>query len=127
MTEINPDAPILVTGATGYLAGVIIQQLLDKGHTVHAAVRDPSKTDKLQYLNAIADASDGSIRYFKADLTTSGAYSEGMAGCELVIHTASPFTLAVDDPQKTWLTRRWTAPPTCSPAPMKPTASNASC
>jgi dihydroflavonol-4-reductase len=100
MTEINSDAPILVTGATGYLAGVIIQQLLDKGHTVHAAVRDPAKTDKLQYLDAIAEASPGSIHYFKADLTTPGSYAEGMAGCELVIHTASPFTLAVADPQK---------------------------
>ena len=100
MTEIHSDAPILVTGATGYLAGVIIQQLLAKGHTVHAAVRDPDKTEKLQYLNAIAAETSGNIRYFKADLTTPGAYAEAMAGCELVIHTASPFTLAVDDPQR---------------------------
>lgn len=100
MTEIHSDAPILVTGATGYLAGVIIQQLLAKGHTVHAAVRDPDKTEKLRYLNAIAAETSGSICYFKADLTTPGSYAEAMAGCELVVHTASPFTLAVDDPQR---------------------------
>jgi uncharacterized protein YbjT (DUF2867 family) len=34
--------PVLVTGASGYIAGWIIKYLLEEGYTVHATVRDPS-------------------------------------------------------------------------------------
>ncbi|WP_288395636.1 NmrA family NAD(P)-binding protein, partial [uncultured Acinetobacter sp.] len=44
------NTPILVTGATGYVAGWIIERLLGQGFTVHATVRDPSQTQKLQHL-----------------------------------------------------------------------------
>ncbi len=100
MTHIDPTSPILVTGATGYVAGRLVKLLLEKGHTVHAAVRDPGKTEKLKYLNALAESLPGQIHYFKSDLLTEGSYAEAMAGCELVFHTASPFAMGVKDPQK---------------------------
>ena len=40
--SLDPNAPVLVTGATGYVAGWVVKELLDRGHTVHAAVRDPA-------------------------------------------------------------------------------------
>ena len=46
----DKSKPILVTGATGYVAGWIIERLLNQGHIVHATVRDPSKQDKIQHL-----------------------------------------------------------------------------
>ena len=98
MTMIDPHAPVMVTGATGYVAGRLVEKLLQEGHTVHAAVRDPSNRDKLCYLDALAEALPGSIRYFKSDLLEQGSYAEAMEGCELVFHTASPFTLDVRDP-----------------------------
>ena len=102
MTDLNynTSAPVLVTGATGYVAGWLVKRLLDEGFTVHAAVRNPSNTGKLQYLNALAEKSPGNIRYFKADLLESGSYAEAMQNCEVVFHTASPFTISVDNPQK---------------------------
>jgi nucleoside-diphosphate-sugar epimerase len=100
MTEINPDKPVLVTGGTGYLAGVIIANLLEKGRDVHTTVRDPDNREKLKYLDAIAAETPGSIRYFKADLLDADAFAPAMAGCELVIHTASPFIAHVEDPQR---------------------------
>ena len=99
MTQIDPQAPIMVTGATGYLAGVIVKQLLEAGHTVHATVRNPDNTDGLKYLNAIAAGTPGQIKYFKADLMDAASFEAPMAGCELVIHTASPFFLNVKDAQ----------------------------
>lgn len=90
----------MVTGATGYVAGWLVKQLLEAGLTVHAAVRNPSKTEKIAHLERIAASSKGSIRYFKADLLDEGSYAEAMEGCELVYHTASPFTSNFDDPQK---------------------------
>ena len=89
----NKNTPILVTGATGYVAGWIIERLLNQGHTVHATVRDPSNTEKLKHLTEIAKNSEGHIHFFKADLLSAGAFDEAMQGCEIVIHTASPFVI----------------------------------
>ena len=97
---IPTDAPVLVTGATGYVAGRLVERLLEAGLTVHATVRDASKTDRLQYLNDLADKSEGTIRFFSADLLDEGSFAEPMAGCRVVFHTASPFVIDVKDPQK---------------------------
>ena len=100
MINIDTSKPVLVTGATGFVAGWIVKELLEAGCTVHAAVRDPSRTDKVKHLTDIADTSSGTIRFFKADLMQDGSYDEAMAGCGVVFHTASPFTIDVKDPQK---------------------------
>lgn len=100
MTQIDKTKPVLVTGATGYVASWLVKKLLEEGITVHAAVRDPNKKEKVAHLDAIAAKSKGSIKYFKSDLLDQGSYAEAMKGCELVYHTASPFTLEVKDPQK---------------------------
>lgn len=97
---INKEKPVLVTGATGYVAGWIVKDLLDQGITVHAAVRDPENQKKLKHLNEMAAKAKGEIKYFKSDLLAPGSYREAMEGCELVFHTASPFFTDVKDPQK---------------------------
>ncbi|MEM8668049.1 MAG: NAD-dependent epimerase/dehydratase family protein [Planctomycetota bacterium] len=98
--EIDTTAPVLVTGATGYVAGHIIKRLLEAGVTVHASVRDPDRAEKLKYLNELASNAPGEIRYFQSDLLQEGSYADAMNGCSIVFHTASPFTMDVTDPQK---------------------------
>lgn len=100
MTTVDTSASVLVTGATGYVAGWIVKELLEAGCTVHAPVRDPSNAGKLAHLTTIADASPGTIKFFKADLLEDGSYDEAMKGCAVVFHTASPFTVDVKDAQK---------------------------
>jgi nucleoside-diphosphate-sugar epimerase len=100
MTTIDKTKPVLVTGATGFVAGWIVKRLLDEGITVHAAVRNPDKKEKLAHLDKLAASSKGDIKYFKADLLQDGSYAEAMKGCELVYHTASPFTSDYKDAQK---------------------------
>jgi dihydroflavonol-4-reductase len=96
------NTPVLVTGATGFVAGWLIKRLLGAGAVVHATVRDPANTAKLAHLQAMADASPGTIKFFKADLLDVGSHTEAMAGCEIVFHTASPFLAPfnVKDPQR---------------------------
>src|SRR5665648_774547 len=91
MKNINKAKPVMVTGATGYVAGRIVKRLLEEGLTVHASVRNPDNIDSLKYLDAIAANSKGTIKYFKADLLNESSYDEAMKECELVFHTASPF------------------------------------
>ena len=100
MMKADTTMPVMVTGATGYVAGWIVRRLLDEGFTVHAPVRDPNNPEKLKYLDKIAESAPGKIKYFRADLLDEGSYAEAMAGCQIVFHTASPFKLNVADPQK---------------------------
>lgn len=100
MTKIDKSKPVLVTGANGYVASWIVKRLLDDGITVHGAVRSPDNDQKVGHLKRVAANSKGELKLFAADLLTPGAYTEAMKGCQLVYHTASPFTLNVKDPKK---------------------------
>jgi nucleoside-diphosphate-sugar epimerase len=100
MKNIDKSKPVMITGATGYVAGWIVKKLLDEGLTVHATVRNPENIESLKFLDAIASHSKGTLKYFKADLLEGGSYYEAMKGCELVFHTASPFINTVKNPQK---------------------------
>lgn len=85
--------PILVTGASGYIASWLIRDLLEAGYTVHATVRDLSRTKSVKHLLEIAENQPGTLRLFAADLLKLGSFDEAMQGCEIVMHTASPFLL----------------------------------
>lgn len=100
MTTIVRSAPVMVTGATGYVTGFLVKALLKEGLTVNAPLRDPDNFEKLKHLNAMAAVAPGEIRYFKSDLLDEGSCAKAMSGCELVFHTASPFKVNVKDPQK---------------------------
>ncbi|MGJ3232156.1 MAG: NAD-dependent epimerase/dehydratase family protein [Oceanicaulis sp.] len=91
--------PVLVTGATGFVAGWLVKRLLELGYTVHAAVRDPDNAGKRAHLDRMAEESPGAIRYFAADLNQPGSFDEAAQGCRVIFHTASPFTSKIKDPQ----------------------------
>ncbi len=88
---IDTSSPVMVTGATGYVAGHVVERLLQAGCTVHAAVRDPNDAKKLAHLKALDTRTSGSLRFFAADLLKHGSYADAMQGCGTVFHTASPF------------------------------------
>jgi dihydroflavonol-4-reductase len=90
-------APVLVTGATGFIASHIVDQLLGKGYRVRGTVRDPGKADG--HLTAMAGAGDG-LELVRADLREPGSFVTAVEGCEFVIHTASPYLVDVDDPSR---------------------------
>lgn len=101
MKEIDRSKPVLVTGASGFIASWIVKLLLEEGLTVHATVRDASRTDKVAHLSAIAEQAPGALRFFEADLLEEGTFKEAMQGCGLVLHTASPFFIqGIKDAQR---------------------------
>lgn len=97
---IDIKSPVLVTGATGYVAGWVVKRLLEAGRTVHAAVRDPGDAKKLSHLKVLDDATPGSLHFFASDLLRDGSYADAMQGCVTVFHTASPFVLNPKDAQR---------------------------
>ena len=91
--ELDKSFPVLITGATGYVAGWVVKHFLNEGFIVHAAVRDSTNKNKIQHLEKIRSECDGVIKYFESNLLEEGSYNDAMVGCQIVIHTASPFLL----------------------------------
>lgn len=83
-----------VTGATGYVAGALVQRLLAGGHIVRATCRNPNDASKISHLTSLPDASDR-LQLYKADLMDASSFDEPIKGCQYVFHVASPFTLGV--------------------------------
>ncbi|HRY99875.1 MAG TPA: aldehyde reductase [Bacteroidales bacterium] len=89
----------LVTGASGYIASWIVRYLLEEGHEVHGTVRDPGRKEKVGHLLEMKAAYPGNLSLFKADLLDKESFREAMTGCDIVIHTASPFIInKIKDP-----------------------------
>lgn len=87
--------PVLVTGATGYVAGVLIEKLLDAGLTVHCTVRNLEKKGPLGHVP------HKRLRFFQADLLKERSFDSAMDNCAVVFHTASPVNLDAY-PQNPW-------------------------
>lgn len=83
-------APVLVTGSTGFIAGHVIAELLAAGYAVRGTVRDLAATHKTAHLRALPGADENNLEFVAADLTSDDGWDEAVAGCEYVLHTASP-------------------------------------
>ncbi len=93
MTEIDSaQKTVLMTGGSGYLGGWCIASLLDRGYTVRTTIRDLAREDHVrrQVEAAGVDAGDR-LTVLAADLGADAGWAEAVAGCEYVLHTASPF------------------------------------
>lgn len=53
---------------------------------------------KTEHLLAL-DGAKERLKLFKAQLLEEGSFEQAIDGCNYVIHTASPVSLDVDDPQ----------------------------
>lgn len=93
------QAPILVTGASGFIATHIVEQLLAQGYTVRGTVRDASDLSKYDYLTKLPGAK-ARLELVSAQLLDEGAFDALAEGCEYIMHTASPYVIDVKDPQR---------------------------
>ncbi|MEU3643951.1 aldehyde reductase [Lentzea sp. NPDC034063] len=85
---------VLVTGGSGFIAGHIIMRLLGEGHRVRTTVRSLSKEKTVRAVLADAGlADDSALTFVPADLTSDTGWTEAVAGCEYVLHVASPVHL----------------------------------
>jgi nucleoside-diphosphate-sugar epimerase len=81
---------VLVTGASGFIAGHCIEELLRHGYAVRGTVRDVTRTGKLAHLTALADELGGRLDFVAARLDSDEGWAEAVAGCTYVMHVASP-------------------------------------
>ncbi|WP_067466414.1 NAD-dependent epimerase/dehydratase family protein [Nocardia amamiensis] len=88
---------VLVTGATGFVAGHVIAELLEHGYAVRATVRDLGATAKRAHLVELAERIGGELEFTRADLDRDDGWAAAVAGCAAVMHVASPFPAAPPD------------------------------
>jgi nucleoside-diphosphate-sugar epimerase len=82
---------VLVTGGSGFIAGHVIVQLLNQGHTVRATLRSLSKEASVTSVLRNAGATRGdSLSFVEADLMADTGWSNAVADMDYVIHLASP-------------------------------------
>ena len=87
---------ILVTGGSGFIAMHCIAKLLGAGHRVRASVRSLKREAEVRATLKAASADAGDrLSFVAADLTADAGWAEAAAGCDYVLHVASPFPLNV--------------------------------
>eukprot|EP00750_Incisomonas_marina_P015893 INCI18784.1.p1 GENE.INCI18784.1~~INCI18784.1.p1 ORF type:complete len:267 (-),score=41.73 INCI18784.1:682-1482(-) len=89
--KIGEGKTVCVTGASGFIASHCVQQLLATGYTVHGTVRSLENREKVAHLEALPFAATR-LKLFEADLLVDGSFDAAVAGCDAVLHTASPFS-----------------------------------
>jgi len=77
-----------ITGATGFVGGVLARKLREQGHETHASVRTP---DKAKELKAVG------VKLFKGDVTDKESMREAMTGVDGVFHVAGWYKIGTRD------------------------------
>jgi nucleoside-diphosphate-sugar epimerase len=87
---------VLVTGGSGFIGVHCILQLLDQGYRVRTTVRSLKREPDVRAMLKEGGADAGNrLSFFAADLEQDAGWPEAVAGCDYVLHVASPFPASV--------------------------------
>ncbi|HEY1531012.1 MAG TPA: aldehyde reductase [Galbitalea sp.] len=87
----NKTPLVLVTGGSGFIAGHCILELLEEGYRVRTTVRSLAREEAVRpILEDAGMKNGGGLTFVAADLTNDAGWAEAVAGCDFVLHVASP-------------------------------------
>ncbi|WP_298377139.1 aldehyde reductase [uncultured Bradyrhizobium sp.] len=82
---------VLVTGGSGFIGVHTILQLLADGHAVRTTLRNPDRSkDVIAMLREGGALAADQVGFATADLLRDNGWREAVAGCDYVLHVASP-------------------------------------
>jgi nucleoside-diphosphate-sugar epimerase len=89
---------VLVTGGSGFIGSHSIIALLAAGHQVHTTVRSSKREGDVRAMLQQGGIDPGDrLSFCVADLEKDAGWPEAVAGCEYVLHVASPFPPSVPE------------------------------
>jgi len=91
-------APVFVTGASGFIARHIVLRLLRDGHAVRGSVRSGAKAEHVRATmqKELGETlGEDRLSFVTLDLTSDDGWTDALSGTSALIHTASPFVLAM--------------------------------
>jgi nucleoside-diphosphate-sugar epimerase len=90
------NGQVLVTGGSGFVAAHCIMQLLRAGRPVRATLRNLRREAEVRNTLKAAGVDAGDkLGFVAADLEKDAGWPEAAAGCEHVLHVASPFPATI--------------------------------
>lgn len=95
----SSERTVLVTGASGFIAAHVVRELLARGYRVRGSVRGNVSEPRFEALRALPGAKER-LTLHAANLMDEAAWPRLVAGCDAVVHTASPFSLEAADPKR---------------------------
>ena len=81
---------VLVTGGSGFIAGWCIVDLLRRGYIVRTTVRNLDKAPAVRAAIAAEVDPGDRLTFHAAELTSDAGWDEAAAGCDYILHVASP-------------------------------------
>lgn len=94
----NADTLVLVTGGSGFVGSHCILQLLQQDYQVRATIRSLKKQGTVLDMLKSVDISDFEhLSFVEADLTQDQNWDRAVAGCDYVLHVASPIFLRLPE------------------------------
>jgi nucleoside-diphosphate-sugar epimerase len=89
--ELTMMSTVLVTGGSGFVGCHCILQLLAAGYEVRTTVRNLKREADVRAMLKTGGAESGEqLSFVAADLEKDAGWAEAAAGCEYVLHVASP-------------------------------------
>lgn len=93
--------PVVVTGASGFVAKHVIAEFLKRGEAVRGTLRSLNKAEAVQRAVTRLGANAENLSFAATDLLSDDGWEDAFAGAQVVVHTASPFPMQQpEDPEE---------------------------
>ena len=91
MSETSKPQRVAIAGATGYIGGRLVPQLLDSGYSVRCLARSPGKLQAREW------AKDSRVEIVGADLADAESLASNLEGCQAAFYLVHSMTSAGAD------------------------------